>query len=227
MTKIMIVEDDVYVAEEFAELLRKAGYQVLLPSSFENIMEQIIALEPDLILLDINLPYQSGFEICKSLKENNWTPVLVVTARDTSQDELHALGLGADDYLTKPCNTDRLLARINNLLKRTVELNQTELIDGGDFLLDPHTFAIYAGKNTYLLPHNEGKILSIILRQSPGVVTKSEISRVLWGTEQYIDENTLQVNIARLRKTMNKLHLKGCIENVRGQGYCFRKQESQ
>lgn len=159
MARIVVVEDDAYMREELIDLLGKSGYEALPLLDFENTVSQILALSPDLILLDINLPFQSGFEICKALKAKRAGTVLVLTARDKLQDELHALGLGADDYLTKPCNMDRLLARIKNLLRRTAEQAQQNLLDGGGFLLDPNTFTFYVGKNSYLLPPNEGKIL--------------------------------------------------------------------
>lgn len=227
MTRIVVVEDDFYMREELVSLLMKSGYEAFALTEFENAVGQIIALTPDLILLDINLPCRSGFEICKALKTKGDWAVLVLTARDKLQDELHALGLGADDYLTKPCNTERLLARIKNLLQRTSRQRQPGLVDGGDFLLDPNTFTFYIGKHSYLLPPNEGKILLTLLLRSPEIVSKSDLSLAVWGTSEYVDENTLQVNFARLRKTLKKFHLEDCIENVRGQGYCFRKRVSE
>lgn len=223
MDKIVVVEDDFYMREELVSILIKARYEAVALTEFENVVEQILSLVPDLILLDINLPYLSGFEICRALKAKGDWAVLVLTARDKLQDELHALGLGADDYLTKPCNMDRLLARIKNLLQRTKQ-KHPGLVDGGAFLLDPNTFTFYIGENSYLLPPNEGKILLTLLQRSPGIVSKSELSHALWGPGDYIDENALQVNFVRLRKTLKKFHLEDCIENVRGQGYCFRKR---
>lgn len=114
MAKIVVVEDDVYMREELLNLLEKSGYDTIGLSDFENAVSEIAAYFPDLILLDINLPFRSGFEICKELKAKQIGTVLVLTARDKLQDELHALDLGADDYLTKPCNMSRLLARIND-----------------------------------------------------------------------------------------------------------------
>ena len=111
MAQIVVVEDDVYMREELIDVLKKAGYDAVPLLNFENDVSQIMALSPDLILLDINLPFHSGFEVCKEIKAKRLGTVLILTARDKLQDELHALGLGADDYLTKPCNTERLLAR--------------------------------------------------------------------------------------------------------------------
>lgn len=149
MAQIVVVEDDVYMREELIDVLKKAGYDAVPLLNFENAVSQIMALSPDLILLDINLPFHSGFEVCKEIKAKRLGTVLILTARDKLQDELHALGLGADDYLTKPCNTERLLARIKNLLRRKEEQVQQGLLNGGGFLLDPNTFTLYAGKKSY------------------------------------------------------------------------------
>lgn len=219
MARIVVVEDDRYLREELLTLLENAGYEVAYIAQFENAVRQIAALAPDLILLDINLPCRSGFELCRELKAKCIGAVLILTARDQLQDELHALGLGADDYVTKPCDTKRLLARIRNLLRRTEERGQRGLLDGGGFFLDPHTFTIYVGKRSHLLSPNEGKILAALLLDSPDIVSRSRLCQVLWGTDEYIDENALQVNFTRLRKTLAGLGLDHRIETVRGRGY--------
>ena len=134
------------------------------------------------------------------------------------------VGLGADDYLTKPCNIERLLARIKNLLRRKEEQIRQGLLDGNGFLLDPNTFTIYVGKSSSLMPPNEGKILLALLKKSPNLVTKHELCNVLWGTEECIDENALQVTFTRLRKTLREFGLEERIETVRGQGYRLKEQ---
>jgi DNA-binding response OmpR family regulator len=223
LARIIVVEDDIYMREELIDLLNKSGYEALSISNFENPVSHILELAPDLILLDINLPYQSGFEICKSLKAKGVGNILMLTARDKLQDELHALGLGADDYLTKPCNMERLLARIKNLLRRTSENEHQGLLDGGNFRIDPNTFTIYIDKTSYILPPNEGKLLLTLLKNSPNVVTKSELCHAIWNTNEFIDENALQVNFTRLRKTLRNFGIDDPIETVRGQGYRLRE----
>jgi DNA-binding response OmpR family regulator len=220
VAKIIIVEDDVWMREELMDILRKAGYEVSAITNFHDIAHQIATLAPDLVLLDINLPEQSGFAICKSLKSKGLGPILILTSRDKLQDELHGLHLGADDYLTKPCNRDRLLARIQNLLRRFE--GQPGLIDGGSFSLDPNTFTLYKGTHSLVLSPNEGKILLALVQNRPDLVSKKALSELLWGTDQFIDENALQVNLTRLRKTLRQLNLEEQIETVRGQGYRLR-----
>ncbi len=220
VARIIIVEDDSFMREELMDILQKAGYEVVGITDFHDVVDQIATLPPDLVLLDINLPEESGFEICKMLKLKGISPILILTSRDRLQDELHGLNLGADDYLTKPCNRDRLLARIQNLLRRFE--GQPGLIDGGSFSLDPNTFTLYKGSQSLLLSANEGKILLALVQNRPEVVSKSTLSELLWGTYQYIDENALQVNITRLRKTLRQLNLENKIETIRGQGYRLR-----
>lgn len=222
MARITIVEDDPLMREELMDILQKEGFEVIAIADFHDIVAQIATLAPDLVLLDINLPEQSGFEICKSLKSKGIGPILILTSRDKLQDELHGLHLGADDYLTKPCNRDRLLARIQNLLRRFE--GQPDLIDGGSFLLDPNTFTLYKGSQSLLLSANEGRILLALVQHRPEIVSKFTLRELLWGTDQYIDENALQVNLTRLRKTLRQLNLENQIETVRGQGYRLRGQ---
>ncbi|SDZ38019.1 DNA-binding response regulator, OmpR family, contains REC and winged-helix (wHTH) domain [Evansella caseinilytica] len=222
MARIIIVEDDSWMREELIDILQKEGLEAIAMTDFHDIALQIAALAPDLVLLDINLPEQSGFDICKSLKATGIGPILMLTSRDKLQDELHGLHLGADDYLTKPCNRDRLLARIQNLLRRFA--GQPGLIDGGSFSLDPNTFTLYKGSQSLVLSANEGKILLALAQNRAEVVSKAALCECLWGTDQYIDENALQVNLTRLRKTLRQLNLENHIETIRGQGYRLRRQ---
>lgn len=221
--KIVIVEDDGMLQEELVHLLTKEGYETCAITDFvRDVPDQIIALEPHLILLDINLPHQSGFEICRTLKAKGTAPVLVLTARDRLVDELHALDLGADDYLTKPFHKEKLIARVHNLLRR-YEGSQ-KLLDGGAFRLDSHTFTLYTAKQALVLPPNEGRLLLVLLQSQNQLVTKATLSEALWGTQDYIDENALQVNVTRLRKTLRTLGLADLMETVRGQGYRLKER---
>lgn len=220
MARIVVVEDDPWMREELTDILQKEGFEAAAITQFHDIAQQIAALAPDLVLLDINLPEQSGFDICRSLKSKGIGPILILTSRDKLQDELHGLHLGADDYLTKPCHRDRLLARMRNLLRRFEA--QPGLIDGGSFSLDPNTFTLYKGSQSLLLSANEGKILLALLQNRPDVVSKKTLSEQLWGTDQFIDENALQVNLTRLRKTLRQFQLDNQIETVRGLGYRLR-----
>ena len=191
MKRIAVVEDELYMREELCSLLRKAGYEALEITVFEDAAEQMTALAPDLVLLDINLPEISGFQICRDLKQKTAIPVLVLTSRAQMQDELQALRLGADEYLTKPCRGERLLARITNLLKRYE--GRANLLEGDGFLLDRGTYTLYIHNTSVVLPKNQGKLLEVLLTGE--LTTAEQLCHALWGTTEFIDENALQVNL--------------------------------
>lgn len=215
MKRIAVVEDELYMREELCSLLRKAGYEALEITVFEDAAEQMTALAPDLVLLDINLPEISGFQICRDLKQKTAIPVLVLTSRDQMQDELQALRLGADEYLTKPCRGERLLARITNLLKRYE--GRANLLEGDGFFLDRGTYTLYIHNTSVVLPKNQGKLLEVLLTGE--LTTAEQLCHALWGTTEFIDENALQVNLTRLKKTMASLGMRQKIVSVRGVGY--------
>lgn len=177
MKRIAVVEDELYMREELCSLLRKAGYEALEITVFEDAAEQMTALAPDLVLLDINLPEISGFQICRDLKQKTAIPVLVLTSRDQMQDELQALRLGADEYLTKPCRGERLLARITNLLKRYE--GRANLLEGDGFLLDRGTYTLYIHNTSVVLPKNQGKLLEVLLTGE--LTTAEQLCHALWA----------------------------------------------
>ncbi len=216
MKRIAVVEDEVYMREELCNMLQKDGYLAEAITELEDAARLLAALRPDLVILDLNLPEISGFQICQELKNKTAIPVLILTSRDQVKDELQAFHLGADEYLTKPCRKDRLLARVSNILKRYE--GRTNLIEGPDFLLDQQTYTLYI-HNTSVVPKNQGKLLVALLSGGDALVTTEQLCIALWGTTEYIDENALQVNLTRLKKTMSGLEMKQRIVAVRGMGY--------
>lgn len=217
MKRIAIVEDDVPMREELEAVLKKAGYETETVCNFEDAQTCLLNLSPDMILLDLNLPGVSGFQICRGIKQKTSIPVLVLTSRDQMKDELLALNLGADEYLTKPCRRERLLARISNVLKRYE--GRANLLEGSGFLLDRLTYTLYIDGQSVILPKNQGKLLETFLMQEERMATKSDLCKALWGTDEFIDENALQVNLTRLKKTMAGLGMSMQIEPVRGVGH--------
>lgn len=198
-------------------MLCRAGYDACPVTSFDDVAKQLLSLSPDLVLLDLNLPGESGFQICRTVKQKSAIPVLVLTSRDAMRDELHALGLGADEYLTKPCRKERLLARISNVLKRYE--GRPNLLEGPDYLLDRQTYTLYIHNRSVILPKNQGRLLEIFLLHGGDVVPKEELCVALWGTSEFIDENALQVNLTRMKKTLAGLGMTQQIVPVRGVGY--------
>ena len=225
MKCIVIVEDEAFAREELADMLKKAGYRTEEIQTFEQVTEQILALSADLVLLDLNLPGKSGFQICRDLKQKSALPILVLTSRDQMRDELHALDLGADEYLTKPCRKERLLARITNVLKRYE--GRSNLLEGPGFLLDRQTYTLYIHGSSTVLPPNQGKLLAVFLARGDGIVSKEELCLALWGTTEFIDENALQVNLTRLKKTMKEQNIHRRILPVRGVGYRLAPEEHE
>lgn len=218
MKKIVIVEDDAFMREELTDIFQKAGYPVHCVTRFSQTVADVLAEDARLILLDLNLPGMNGFDICRQVKRQQASiPILVLTSQDQLKDELHALQLGADEYLTKPCPASRLLARVENLLKRFA--GRENLLEGNGFLLDQQTYTLYAEEQSLILSENEGKILEELMLHRGEVVTKESLFQALWGTVEYVDENALQVNMTRLRRTLKKAELAQQVETIRGVGY--------
>ena len=170
MKKIVIVEDELFMREELKLILEKEGYDTFCITKFSNVVDEIIAASPDLVLLDLNLPGISGFEICKGLRHKSNVPILVLTGRDQMKDELHALDIGADEYINKPCHKERLLARITNLLRRLDDRKHFAEIK--DISLDLQTYTINVKGKATILPDNQGKIMKLLLENYQKLVTK-------------------------------------------------------
>ena len=222
--KIMVVDDHDDIREVIHVLLTNEGYQIIEAKNGKEALE-LLDDSIDLIILDVMMPEMNGYQVCLLMREKTNAPILFLTAKGQESDKTLGFSSGGDDYLTKPCNMERLLARIKSLLRRTEQQQiQHDLLKGNGFLLDPHTFTIYVGKTSYVLPPNEGKILLTLLMNYPRTVSKEELFHALWGTDKFIDENALQVNFTRLRKTMRNYGLDDRIETVRGEGYRLKVQ---
>lgn len=215
--RIVIVEDELFMREELQYILEKEGYDTFCITKFSNVIDEIISASPDLVLLDLNLPGISGFEICKGLRHKSNVPILVLTGRDQMKDELHALDIGADEYINKPCQKERLLARITNLLRRLEDRKHFAEIK--DISLDLQTYTINVKGKVMILPDNQGKIMELLLENYQKLVTKEMLFKNLWGTTEYIDENTLHVNMTRLKKSLHNLDTDYKISTIRGKGY--------
>lgn len=218
MSKIVIVEDDIYLREELIHTLKKAGYDATALTAFENSEQEIAMMYPDLAILDVNLPGKSGYELCKSLKLKASFPILILTARDTLSDELTALGLGADDFLTKPCHPERLIARVERLLQ-TYDKQLRALLRVSSLSLDTDTYKLVYADRFLILAETEGKIMQLLMERYPNVVSKNDLFFIVWGTEEFVDENILQVNMSRLRKSLSEIGMNDIVRNIRGKGY--------
>ena len=220
MNKIMIIEDDATIREELKIFLGRYGYDVNSPNSFENIIEYVKKENPNLILLDINLPIFDGYYICREIRRFSDVPIIIVTSRDSDIDELMSMNLGADDFVTKPYNTQILLARIEAILKR-INKNSTvqDVLEYKEMKLNLSNGTLsYKDKNIEITK-NELKILSYLIKNKGSIVSREALMNYLWDCEMFIDDNTLSVNITRIRKKLEELGLKNVIETRRGLGY--------
>lgn len=224
MDKILIVEDDEKLREELKIFLDRNGYDTVTLDKFDNPVVDILKINPNLVLLDINLPFFDGEYICKELRKKSNVPIIMLTSRDNEIDELISLNYGADQYVTKPYNIQILLAKINGLLKRSKNSDATQtLIDCKEFVLDISKSIIENGNNKIELTKNELKILHYLVMNRGKIVSRDEIMDYLWDSESFIDDNTLTVNIKRLRVKLEELGVKDIIETKRGQGYILNE----
>ena len=219
MQKILIVEDTVKIRNELKELLIRYGYEVEAPSDFNNIVEHVNKEKPHLILLDINLPVYDGYYICREIRKTCDVPIIIVTSRDSEMDELMSMNLGADDFVTKPYNIQILLARIASIIKRTYKNNISDVLIYKELTLNLSRGTISVNNSEFEITKNEHKILNCLMKNKGNIVTRDELMEYLWTSELFIDDNTLTVNVNRLRKTLQNTGMKDVIETRRGIGY--------
>ena len=223
MQKILIIEDDEKLRNELETFLNKNGFIATSLKKFDNAVEDILNEKADLLLLDINLPYTDGEFICKEVRKTSNVPIIMVTSRDNEMDELLSLNYGADQYVTKPYNIQILLAKIVGLLKRNQNAgNNPDKIDCGEFVLNTAGRIIEKEDNKVELTKNEYKILEYLVLHRQQVISRDEIMDYLWESEEFVDDNTLNVNIKRLRTKLEELGLIDQIETRRGQGYLLK-----
>ena len=220
MFKIIIVEDDKEIREELKIWLENSGHQVKLVTDFENVAQKIIDEQAHLVLLDINLPNKSGYEICSKIRTKSNIPIIFVTSRNNSMDELKGIMLGGDDYIEKPYNVPILLARIQNLLNRTYQKeNKESKIEYKGVVLDILKSTIKYQEKEIELTKTEIKTLYFLLQHKDIIVPRADIINYLWDNEVYADDNSLSVIITRIREKIKELGIDNLIETKRGQGY--------
>ena len=220
MEKIIIIEDDEIIREELKNFLSKYGYEIVAATSFDNVVKFILNENANLVLLDINLPIFDGYYICREVRKKSDIPIIIVTSRDSDMDELMSMNLGADDFVTKPYNTQILLARIAALLKRSgLNITTNNILTYKDFQLNLSNATITYNENEIELTKNEVKILSYLINHKGEIVSRELLMEYLWSTEYFVDDSTLTVNITRLRKKLAEIGIENVIETRRGLGY--------
>lgn len=226
MQKILIVEDDEKLRNELQIFLNNNGYKAEGLNTFENTINDIFKINPDLLLLDINLPNCDGQYICKEIRKQSQMPIIIITSRDNELDELISINYGADHYITKPFNLQILLAKMSSILKRVQNIDENaEKIDAKDFILNISKSTIEKDDKVIELTKNEYKILRFLVQNRDKIMSRDDIMKYLWDDESFIDDNTLTVNITRLRNKLEEVGLKELLETKRGQGYILKKGE--
>lgn len=222
MYKILIVEDDIKIAEELSIMLSNNNYLCNTIKTFENVCEDILKENPSIILLDVNLPNYDGYYVLRDLREKSDIPVIIVTSRDSDVDELMSMNLGADDFITKPYNHNILLARISRIINRVYKGNFSNILSYGDLQLDISKSVIMSKGITSELTKNEGRIMECLINNSNTIVIRDELIEFLWQSNEFVDDNTLTVNINRLRKKLKNIGLDDFIQTKRGKGYTLK-----
>lgn len=217
--KIGIIEDEEQMRREVAELLKKYGYDTVVYTDFEHIMEEIVKDTPDLLLLDVNLPYKDGYEICREIRGKYGFPIIMLTAQDSAMDEVMALKCGADDFITKPYHPQVLAAHVETVARRARKQPAGNKITHKGVTLDTASAVITYQDKSAELTRNELKILYTLMQTPDRIVAREEIMNSLWQEGQFIDENTLNVNVGRLRKKLADIGADDYLETKRGMGY--------
>ncbi|XLP22341.1 response regulator transcription factor [Bacillus toyonensis] len=220
MKKIILIEDNEIIREELQNFFIKYGYEVKAPTDFNHIIKYIESENADLILLDINLPVFDGYYICREIRKTSDVPIFMVTSRDSDVDELISMNLGADDFITKPYNTEILLARVTNILRRTSgDFKMNHILIYRDFNLNLSNATVTYQDKSVELTKNEVKILSCLINNRGNIVKRDSLIETLWKSDYFVDDSTLTVNINRLRKKLEEIGIENPIATRRSLGY--------
>jgi DNA-binding response OmpR family regulator len=219
MHNILIIEDDGILRRELGTLLGKHGYAVTASNDSEDIIEFALSQNPHLILLDLNLPLHDGHYLCKELRRRSTIPIIIVTGNDSEADELMSLNLGADNFVTKPYNTHILLAKIAVLLNRAYNTDIATALRFGELILDVGRGTLFYRGNKAELTRNELRILRLLMENQGNIASRDDLMLALWQSDAFVDDNTLTVNINRLRHKLDGLGAKDLLKTRRGQGY--------
>lgn len=217
MKKILIIEDEESICNELAELLENNNYETIILKDFENALSEILKCQPDLILLDINIPYINGEMLLQNLRKNSNIPVIMVTSRNSETDEALSISYGADDYITKPYNPNILLLRIGAVLKRINA--ESNILSYKDLSINISKGIIKRNNDEIILTKNEMIIFSYLLNHQNKIVTRDELMTDLWNNEEFINDNALTVNISRLRAKLKSIGYEDAIDTRKGMGY--------
>mgnify|MGYP001944284287 FL=1 len=222
--KIMIVEDDSTIRDMVGETLEKWGFETVKIEDFDQIMQVFLNHDPHLVIMDINLPSFDGFYWCNKIREISKVPMIFLSSRDTPMDIVMSMNMGGDDYIQKPFHMDVLIAKINALLRRTYSYmeTQSQTMEHDGIILNLESGEVLHGDRKLELTKTEFLILKILMKNKGSIVSRTKMMRSLWKNENFVEENTLTVNIARLRKKLVELGKEHFITTKKGQGYIIQ-----
>ncbi|MGR5965151.1 response regulator transcription factor [Bacillus cereus] len=223
MHKIMIVEDDEKISTLLQNYINKYGYTGTVIKNFKHVLDEFKDIQPDLVLLDINLPYFDGYYWCRQIRVLSTCPILFISARHGEMEQIMALEHGADDYITKPFHYEVVMAKIRSHLRRIygeyASKVQERIVQQSGLQLYPEKMELRLKDRTIMLTKNESLLIEVLLQGCPNIVSREKILEKIWDDSTYVDDNTLRVNITRVRKKLEELGIQNALDTVRGAGY--------
>ena len=223
MHKILLVEDDEVIRQQVKKMLEQWGYEVVLVEDFMEVLSIFVKVEPHLVLMDIGLPPFNGYHWCQEIRKVSKVPIMFLSSRDQAMDIVMAINMGGDDFVTKPFDQNVLLAKIQGLLRRSYEFGKDQsLLEYMGVILNLKAMDLVYQGEVVSLTKNEFQILQVLFERSGNIVSREDLMKELWNSDFFIDDNTLSVNVARLRKKLEAVGLKDFIETKKGVGYGLR-----
>lgn len=222
--KIMIIEDDPTIGDIIAQRLQKWGYHTYRVQDYQDIVGEFTRYCPHLVLLDLNLPYFDGYYWCSRIRQLSHVPIIVISSRDSDSDKIRAIVQGGDDYLEKPFSVDLLIAKVQACLRRAYSYQDQSLnvLQYKVLILDPERLLVVSGSCQVELTPNEAKILAVLIRNQERTVSRAVLIKSLWDDESFVDDNTLTVNVNRLRKKLSEIGCDQYLKTVKGEGYVLK-----
>lgn len=220
MYRILIVEDDMVIAKTMEKHIKSWGYEVECATEFEDVLAHFVAFDPQLVLLDISLPFYNGYHWCSEIRRHSKVPIIFISSASDNMNIVMAMNMGGDDFIAKPFDLSVLTAKVQAMLRRTYDFaGQTNLLEHKGAILNTDDASLsYRGERTDLT-RNEYKILKMLMERSGKVVSRDALMTMLWETDSFVDDNTLTVNVTRLRRKLETIGLKDFITTKKGMGY--------
>lgn len=230
MKKILLIEDDFTLNKLIKDYIEKYDYAVSIIEDFTSIEDEFLSVKPDLILLDVNLPYSDGFQLCKSFRRHSNVPIIFISARSSYSEQIRALELGGDDYIVKPFDIELLLAKIQVAFRRVYgeySGDKNEVAASNGLVLSKHNLQVSFNGKSLELSKKEFQLINKLVINENSIIPREELLEELWDETFFVDDHTLTVNVARVKNKLSLLGLKDAIQTKRGYGYLFVSEKKQ